>query len=282
MAKIIALVDGSVYSESVCDYAAWVALRKEASVEVMHVLGRRDEAKSNLSGNIGLGARTKLMDELADLDAQKAKLAQQRGRAILEDAEARLRSDGVEHVITRLRHGDLIEELLLAEKDADLVVIGKRGEAADFATLHLGSNLERVVRASRIPVLVTSRAFSEPRNFLLAFDGGKSAMKAVEHVAKSKVFAGLSAQLLTVDEPTTIKNRALEGAAATLKSAGYEVESTVIKGDPEAVISERCKSGHLDMLVMGAYGHSRIRSLIIGSTTTEMVRLCQIPVLLFR
>ncbi|MCK0102696.1 universal stress protein [Pseudohalocynthiibacter sp. F2068] len=282
MAKIIALVDGSVYSESVCDYAAWVALRKDASVEVMHVLGRRDEAKSNLSGNIGLGARTKLMDELADLDAQKAKFDQQRGRAILEDAEARLRSDGVEHVTTRLRHGDLIEELLLAEKDADLVVIGKRGEAADFATLHLGSNLERVVRASRIPVLVTSRAFSEPCSFLLAFDGGKSAMKAVEHVAKSKVFAGLNAQLLTVDEPTTVKNRALEGAAATLKNAGYVVESTVVKGDPEAVISERCKSGRFDMLVMGAYGHSRIRSLIIGSTTTEMVRLCQIPVLLFR
>jgi len=282
MAKIIALVDGSVYSESVCDYAAWVALRKDASVEVMHVLGRRDEAKSNLSGNIGLGARTKLMDELADLDAQKAKLAQQRGRAILEDAEARLRSDGVEHVTTRLRHGDLIEELLLAEKDADLVVIGKRGEAADFATLHLGSNLERVVRASRIPVLVTSRAFSEPSSFLLAFDGGKSAIKAVEHVAKSKVFAGLNAQLLTVDEPTTVKNRAIEGAAATLKNAGFTVESAVIKGEAEAVISERCKSGQLDMLVMGAYGHSRIRSLIIGSTTTEMVRLCQIPVLLFR
>jgi nucleotide-binding universal stress UspA family protein len=33
---------------------------------------------------------------------------------------------------------------------------------------------------------------------------------------------------------------------------------------------------------MGAYGHSRIRSLIVGSTTATMVRRCRIPVLMFR
>ncbi len=32
----------------------------------------------------------------------------------------------------------------------------------------------------------------------------------------------------------------------------------------------------------GAYGHSRIRNLIIGSTTTEMIRSCKIPIVLFR
>ncbi|MEO6054349.1 MAG: universal stress protein, partial [Chthoniobacterales bacterium] len=36
------------------------------------------------------------------------------------------------------------------------------------------------------------------------------------------------------------------------------------------------------LLVMGAYGHSRIRQLMVGSTTTAMVRTCQVPVLMFR
>ncbi len=36
------------------------------------------------------------------------------------------------------------------------------------------------------------------------------------------------------------------------------------------------------MLVMGAYGHSPLRAMIVGSTTTEMVRSCSVPVLLFR
>ncbi|HSP25858.1 MAG TPA: universal stress protein [Saliniramus sp.] len=48
-----------------------------------------------------------------------------------------------------MRNGDLVEALQEYERDCDLVIIGKRGEAADFAKLHLGSNLERVVRSSR-------------------------------------------------------------------------------------------------------------------------------------
>ena len=48
------------------------------------------------------------------------------------------------------------------------------------------------------------------------------------------------------------------------------------------LISDAVESKEIGLLVMGAYGHSRIRSLIIGSTTAEMIRLCKIPVVLFR
>jgi len=281
MSKIIALVDGSIYSQSVCDHAAWVATRKGSSVEVIHILGRNEAAQSDLSGNIGLGARSKLLDELADLDAQSARLAQKRGRAILEDAESRLIDAGVKDITTRLRNGDLVEELSAAEVDADLVIIGKRGEAADFAKQHLGSNLERVVRSCKKPILVASREFQPVKRFMIAFDGGKSAMKAVAHIEQSKVFAGLKCRLLTVgsDKPET--KRALEGAAASLRGAGYAVEVEITQGQAEQVISEYAQKHDIDVLVMGAYGHSRIRNLIIGSTTTAMVQSCHVPVLLF-
>lgn len=283
MTKLIALVDGSTYSQSVCDHAAWVARGKNASVEVVHVLGRREGvAETNLSGNIGLGARTALLEELAELDATKAKLAQKRGRAILDDAKARIEAAGVKEVSCKLRNGDLVETLLELEKDADLVIVGKRGEAADFAKLHLGSNLERVVRASKKPVLVTSRAFQPIREFLIAFDGGVSAQKAVDHIARSELFAGLKCHLLTVGADTPETKRNIEGAAALLRGAGYDVDTRIVTGPAEAVISEQVKGGAADLLVMGAYGHSRIRSLIIGSTTTQMIRSCQIPLLLFR
>jgi nucleotide-binding universal stress UspA family protein len=55
-----------------------------------------------------------------------------------------------------------------------------------------------------------------------------------------------------------------------------------MSGQPEIVISNTVASAGFDLLVMGAYGHSRIRSLIVGSTTTEMVRSCLVPVVLFR
>lgn len=282
MSKIVALVDGSVYSESVCDYAAWVATRKGSAVEILHVLGRREAGSKNLSGSLGLGARSKLMEELATLDAQKAKLNMQRGRAILDDAEARLRADGVTQVTARLRNGDLMEELHHAEEDAALVVVGKRGEAADFAKMHLGSNLERAIRTSKKPMLVASRAFRPVKSFLIAFDGGASALKAVAHVAQSDVFAGLACKIVFAGTDNEQNRSILAVATKTLTDAGYDVDAQIHDAQSEVAITEAIETQEVDMLLMGAYSHSRIRNLFIGSTTSEMVRSCAVPLLMFR
>jgi nucleotide-binding universal stress UspA family protein len=128
---------------------------------------------------------------LTQLDAQTAKLAHRRGRVILDTAKARLLDDGVAEVTPTLRNGDVVEAVADHESDACLIVIGRPGEAADFAKPRLGSNLERVVRASRMPVLVASRAFRPIERVLIAFDGGPSAVKAVEVIAQSPLLRGL-------------------------------------------------------------------------------------------
>ena len=281
--KIIALIDGSSYSASVCDHAAWVSERTGTSVELLHVLGRRDGvAKQDLSGAIKLGARTALMEELAELDAQRSKLVAHRGRAILEDAHAILIRAGVSEITTRLRHVDIVETVGEIEGDATMILIGKRGEAADFAKGHLGSNLERIVRASHKPVFVASRAFKPIQKLLVAYDGGVSAMKAVDFIARSPLFAGLHVTVVTVGAPSGELKKGLEDARAMLRAAGIEAESAVVEGQPETALGKLVAADSVDMLVMGAYGHSRIRSLVIGSTTTEMLRTCKVPVILVR
>jgi nucleotide-binding universal stress UspA family protein len=281
--KIVALVDGSVYSASVCDHAAWIASRTQAPVELIHVLGRRDASDTHdHSGAIRLGARTALLEELAALDAQRAKLISHRGRAILEDATALLEKAGVTEVTTRLRHGDIVEAVADIEADARVILIGKRGEAADFAKGHLGSNLERIVRASHKPVFIASRAFRPISKVLVAYDGGASAMNAVDHIARSPLFQGLSVQVVTVGNATPEVTKGLSDAKALLKTAGIDGETSVLPGQPETALAKLVEEAQFDMLVMGAYGHSRIRSLIIGSTTTAMIRKCKVPVVLMR
>lgn len=281
--KIIALVDGSIYSASVCEHAAWISGRTGAPVELLHVLGRREGAEtSDLSGSIRLGARTALLEELAALDAQRAKLVAHRGRAILEDARALLEAAGVREITTRLRHGDIVETVAEVEHEARVILIGKRGEAADFAKGHLGSNLERIVRACHKPVVVAARAFRPIEKVLLAYDGGTSAMKAVDHIARSPLFAGLRVHVVTVGTATPEVKKGLEDARALLAAAGIVAETGVIAGQPETALGKLVDEAGFDMVVMGAYGHSRIRSLIIGSTTTEMVRSCKVPVVLLR
>lgn len=281
--KIVALVDRSIYSASVCDHAAWIASRTGAPVELIHVLGLREATDTHdHSGAIALGARTALMEQLAELDAQRAKLISHRGRAILEDARAILDKAGVTEITTRLRHGDIVEAVADVEGDARVILIGKRGEAADFAKGHLGSNLERIVRASHKPVFIASRAFKPISKVLVAYDGGASAMKAVDHIARSPLFQGLAVHIVTVGSATPEVAKGLSDAKAMLKAAGIEAETSVLPGQPETALGKLVDDAQFDLLVMGAYGHSRIRSLIIGSTTTAMIRACKVPVVLMR
>jgi nucleotide-binding universal stress UspA family protein len=281
--QIIALVDGSIYAASVCAHAAWVSGRTQSPVELIHVLGRRDAPGTyDRSGSIQLGARSKLLDELTALDAQRAKLISHRGRAILDDARKIVEDAGISEITTRLRQGDIVEAVAEIEGDARMVIIGKRGEAADFAKGHLGSNLERIVRAATKPVLVASREFKPISKVLVAYDGGSSAMKAVDHIARSPLFQGLSVHVVTVGKATAEAKKGLEDAKALLKAAGIIAETSILTGQPETALGKLVEEAAFDMLVMGAYGHSRIRTLVIGSTTTEMVRSCKVPVILMR
>ena len=280
---LMALVDGSAYSESVCHHAGWIARRTGAQVKLYHVLDpRRGPAQNDLSGSIKLGARSDLLEKLSALDEQHARLAQAQGRAILEDAKALVEGDGVETVVTRLRNGDIVETVSAKEASADMILIGKRGEAAGLDAPHLGSNFERIVRASRKPVFVANRAFRPIRRVLIAYDNGVSSMKAVDYVARDPLFSGLDVVVATVGVETNETKRALDDTRATLTAGGHTAEVHVLQGTPGSALGDYVEQNEVDLLVMGAYGHSRIRTLVVGSTTTEMIRSCRIPVVLVR
>jgi len=69
---------------------------------------------------------------------------------------------------------------------------------------------------------------------------------------------------------------------AIFKAGGVGAEVILEDGEPEKVLAKITQREEHELLVMGAYGHSRVRSLIIGSTTTEMIRSCRVPVLIMR
>lgn len=71
-------------------------------------------------------------------------------------------------------------------------------------------------------------------------------------------------------------------ACGTPAAAGFSAEIELIPGEPEQVLPAVVKAQGAALLVMGAYGHSRIRQLIVGSTTTTMLRLSEVPVLILR
>lgn len=282
MTHILALIDGSVYTHSVCDHAAWAARQYGGDIELLHVLSPQQLGKMppDLSGAIGLGARSSLLENLAAHDAKAAHLAKERGRAILDAAQLRLEGQGVEHVSLALRHGEIADSLV--KRAGDLIVMGKRGEGADFEKLHLGSNLERVVRAVHRPVLIANRAFKPIRKAVFAFDDGVSAGKALDSLVARPLSERPHITVLSATDSGSELARAGEAAVRRLTEAGYEAEARTQPGQADRVIAEAIEREAADLLIMGAYGHSRIRNLIIGSTTTSLIRSTLCALLLFR
>jgi nucleotide-binding universal stress UspA family protein len=283
MPAIIACTDGSLYATSVYEHAAWAAAKRQLPVHVLHLVERGETpGAADLSGNLGFDAGDELLQEMVRLGETQGQLARLKSNAILEDAESRLAALGVSETRRIQRHGALVEALGEFQPESGLIVIGKRGEHADFARGHLGSNLERVIRAATLPVLIAARAFRPIERFVIAFDGGPSSLKAVRHLAESPLLKAAEGHLIAVAKPGSEVAVAAESAAHSLRGAGLTVAAEIAEGHVEETIAKRVTELGAQLLVMGAYGHSRIRRFVIGSTTTELIRTCHVPVLIIR
>ena len=189
MNKILVCTDGSAYSFVCYDYAAWMAQRTGAALEVLYVSDLRQfevPMVADLSGSLGVQPYQAVLGKLQEFEQERAK-------AILEQARKHLAAK-TPPVVAGFTHklGFLVDTFHDFEAHVDLIMLGKRGENANFATEHLGSTMERVVRASHKPCLVTSRAFKAVERILFAHDGGKSCQKALEFLATSSAFNGTS------------------------------------------------------------------------------------------
>lgn len=284
MNKVYACIDGLATTGCVIDWAAWSALRLEAPLELLHVLERTDRPLvTDFSGAIGLGAQEALLDELGMLDAQRAKVALEAGKRLMDDARLRAAAAGITPADVRLRHGELLDSVLEMEPDARLFVLGEHYRASGAGKIHLDHHVERVIRSVKRPVLVATGApFAPPTLFVIAFDGSPTSRTTVETVARSPMLKGLPVIVAMAGEDTAQAQRQLEEAWQLLAAAGFEASVQLLPGEPEDVLPAFVKAQGASLLVMGAYGHSRIRQLIVGSTTTTLLRLSEVPVLILR
>ncbi|MDO9004364.1 MAG: universal stress protein [Aquabacterium sp.] len=285
MNTILACVDEQGSPMAVCDGATWAATILKSPLTFLHVIDRHPEKASQLdfSGQIGLGAQENLLQELSQLDERRSVLAQEQGRQLLEGARARATMQGALSVDARQRHGELVDTLMDLEADASLIVLGTHEHKAWTTKRHLDHHVERVIRSVKRPVLVIPQtAFVAPGSFAVAYDGSAAASKMVEALASSPLLQGLSCHLVHVGADTAGMRSEVSRASQVLTDAGWTVQTAIENGEVEETLSRYVATHHLHLVVMGAYGHTRIRNLIVGSTTTTMLRSSAVPVLVWR
>ncbi len=283
-AKVLACVDQSHFADFVTDAAAWAARQMDAPLELLHILDREKEVAigKDHSGAIGVNAQQNLLSELAERDEARSKENRERGRELLNSLRERAIGLGVAAPDVRQRYGDLEETLVGAQDQVRLFVLGRRGESAETTQRDLGRNVERMVRSLSKPILAVTDRFSEPKRVLIAFDGGTMTRRGVEMVAASPLFRDLPVHVLMSGKARRASQKQLDWARATLEEADFEVVADFIPGDTERVIAEYVHAQSIDMLLMGAYGHSPLRSLFFGSKTSDLLRSAKVPTLLLR
>jgi nucleotide-binding universal stress UspA family protein len=284
MAKLLVCIDGSAYADNLCTNAAWVAKQMNAEIDLLHVLRRPSDYQAPIdhTGLMGLEARSSLLDELTKVDEQRGRLDQEKGKIILDHGSKILKKAGVETVNLIHRRGSLVETIQEFEDSVEMIFMGKRGEHANINSVFLGSNLEKVARALHKPLFIVSSIIRPIKRFLIAYDGKGSVRKAITFITERPLLGkGLECHFLAVER--TKGDIETSEAVQKLEKAGFKTTLQVEQDQhADQVIASYVVENKIDLLITGAYSHSRVRSLLLGSTTASLIKDCKIPLLLFR
>jgi len=284
-AKVLACIDGSTLMESVCDYASWIALKVNAPLKLLHTINHHQESsiKSNLSGNIGLGAQSSLLEEITQLEQQQSQLKKQKGKLLLQSAKQRVIDNGLTHPICSQRHGDLTEAVVDLENSIRVLVLGLRGQVHDQQKNQIGAKLEVIIRALHKPILIVNGAFKQPEHIMLAYDGSEAADKAVDMVATSPLYQGLNCHLVCVNNNQQIATKLLDNAAQKLTAVdNIQLSIAQLKGQPKQALCTYQTEHEIDLTIMGAFSHTRLHDMLLGSFTHKMLLNSHKALLLLR
>lgn len=280
---VLACIDGSKFSEAVVDYGTWISRTVQKPLTLLHNIERRRVQEFDLSGSLEPDLRVKLLEELTELEAKSSKILLEQGKQMLSQAEARAQRGGAFEVARLQRHGSLTESLIEMEEEIRVLVMGIRGEDHENGPNQIGAQLERAIRNMHRPVLIVNRPYTKPpERIMLAYDASEAARKGLEMVTTSPLYQGMKCHLVHVAKDAKTGSNVLSGAVTQLKAAGLDVETAQLQGEVEDVLLQYQNQHEIDMTVMGAFGHGRMRELLFGSVTINMLCRSQVPLLLLR
>ncbi|MGB0156545.1 MAG: universal stress protein, partial [Luminiphilus sp.] len=277
--KVLACVDQSPYADYVADYSAWAAQKFGLPLELLHIIDRHQETATSddHSGAIGFDAQENLLNRLTEEEGERTRATREQGRIFLNELKKRCeRRDGLS-VDVRQRYGQLLETLDEQQRDVALYVLGRRGKSADQTQRDLGRHVESISRKIRRPILTVANAFSEPKSLLVAYDGKRMTRNCITMLAANPALTDLPVHVVMSGKQNGDADKHLEWASNTLSKSGFEVETAYSPGDPEQQIMRAIADREIDMLVMGAYSRSPLKSLFLGSKTNDLLRASRVP-----
>lgn len=220
----------------------------------------------------------------AFIEAETRRMNDEAARAQAE-FESACKQAGV-HGEWRATHGEAADALIGHGRYADLVVVGQ-SNTDDPQSVRPGVPDDVVIACGR-PVLVVpwiGAARVPGQNVVVAWNASRESARAVNDALPIlRTAEQVSVLVLDVDGDST-ESVDMPGADITLHLArhGVRAEAQHIKAggvDVGNLLLSRVADNGADLIVMGAYGHSRLREWLLGGVTRELLEHMTVPVML--
>lgn len=276
--EILIPTDGSDYSRTALEYGIYIAQRLDARLTGLHVIDIK-VLQGPVLNDIGSAAGLCPGPEFFSVIEKTLEI---RADNILGEFRNRCEAQGLRPDVRKVT-GIIDEEIIREGQAADLILLAQRGEHYPLSrSVLLGSTAEAVVRKSGKPVLVTPVRFVEIESMGIAYDGSPPAERALKIAAELSDKARWPLTVLIVTDQARLSADLSAKVEAALDDYIIDKDIIVLGGKEEKEILKFIDEGAVELMLMGTHGHSRFKELLLGSTTSHVVRKSRIPVLLTR
>lgn len=257
----------------VLDAACAVAATHDAHLDVLCMGVDRSQM-----GYYYAGANAMILQEAITRAQQDADAIEAEAKKILDLYDVRW---GTDTAVSQM--ADLGRHVAQHARFADLVVLPRpygKGQGIELEPV-----VESAMFEGRAPVLIVpeaSQVTTLPQKVLLCWNESPEALSAIR-ASLPLISQASSVHVVVIDPPVHGPNRSDPGGllAGWLARHGIHAEIDVIaKTLPRVsdLIQRHASDVGADMVVMGAYGHSRFREAILGGATRNMLEDTELPV----
>jgi nucleotide-binding universal stress UspA family protein len=189
------------------------------------------------------------------------------------------------NVRSLIEHGPTTKTIIrIAEENkVDLIVMGTQG-ATGFKEFLVGSNTEKVVRFSPLPVLAVRKSLelSHIKNIVFPTTLDPTQNKLLTHIKELQNFFSAKLHLLLVNTPHNMKRTSdekemMEGYAKDFDLQNYTINTRNDFYESDAIMNFTVEI-KADMIAMGTHSRKGLAHLFSGSVAEEVVNQMDCPI----
>jgi len=276
--SILVAIDGSEYTDPVLKYAIYLAKAFQSKLNIITVM---DVRIFEWSVYLGVDGFAPVLPSSVYLDESR-QLLQKKANLVLQKCIELIRLENIP--FTAAKHeGSPVEIITSQSSIVDLIALGSHGEFAKWGGGKLmGATVEAISRECNKPLFISPKEFRQFQRILVPYDGSVNSNRALPFAGYFATHFPVELTVFTVDNNLDFANQFVNEGKKYLDSYEIQVRTITRSGHADEEIIKFAHEEQFDLIIMGAYGHSRIKEAILGSTTAQVMRSTKIPLLLVK